>query len=149
MRLMRQPLTEPILLALVGGAASVIVAQSFPPLLVGAVQEMPMSPQVDLTPNLAISYICVPHLNGCRRGVRTRAGAPCDGARPRSGPKGGGSPVSCGLARSRLRNSLIVAQAAGCTVLLVAAGSLVRGLHRLTPRVQGQLRRMWFWYRLT
>jgi predicted permease len=128
MRLVRQLLTETILLALLGGTASVVVARWLPPLLVGAVPEMQMGPHVDLTPNFAIlTYAFLASL----------VAAVVCGLAPAlqamklelvSALKEEGSPVSHGLGRSRLRSSLIVAQVAGCTVLLVAAGLLVRGL---------------------
>jgi macrolide transport system ATP-binding/permease protein len=54
MRLIRQLLTKTILLALLDGAASVVVAKWLPPLLVHAVPEMPMSTHLDLSPNFAI-----------------------------------------------------------------------------------------------
>jgi macrolide transport system ATP-binding/permease protein len=130
MRLVRQLLTETVLLALLGGAASLIVVQWLPPLLVHAVPEMPMSPQANLTVNFAIlTYAFLASFVAAAVCGLTPALQATNLALV-SALKEEGSPVSHGLGRSRLSSSLIVAQVAGCTVLLVAAGLLVRGLRR-------------------
>jgi putative ABC transport system permease protein len=130
MRLVRQLLTETVLLALLGGAASVIVTRWVPPLLITAVPEMPMSPHVDLTPNLAI--LTYAFLASLVAAVACGLAPTLQASKPAivTTLKEKGTPLSAGLGRLRLRRWLIVAQIAGCSVLLVAAGLLVRGLHR-------------------
>jgi macrolide transport system ATP-binding/permease protein len=129
-RLIRQLLTETMMVALLGGVASVIVAQWLPPLLVHGFPEMPVSPYVKLTPDFVIltyaflatllaAVVCgfPPTLQGIKLQLA-------------SALKEKGNRASHGIGRARLRSLLIVAQISGCTVLLVAAGSLVRGLER-------------------
>ena len=119
-----------------------IVARWLPPLLVSAVPEKPMNPHVDLSPNWAIlaysllaslvaavGYGLAPALQATRSSLA-------------SALKDQGSPVPGRLGRSRLRSSLIMAQVAGCTVLLVVAGLLVRGCTVLSPRARASPRRM-------
>jgi putative ABC transport system permease protein len=98
---------------------------------------MPINPQVDLTPNFEIlTYTFLTSL---------LAAAVC-GLAPAlqatrldlvSALKEEGFPVSGRLGLSRMRNWLIVAQVAGCTVLLIAAGLLVRGLRRAQSNSPG------------
>jgi macrolide transport system ATP-binding/permease protein len=128
MRLMRQLLTETILLALLGGAASVIVAQWLPSLLAHSIPDLHTSSQVDLSVNSTIlayaflasliaALVCglAPALHATKLDLVLSL-------------KEEGLPLSSGRGRSRLRSLLIIAQVSGCTVLLVAAGLLARGL---------------------
>ena len=125
-RLLRQLLTEILLLAAIGGVASVLVVQWLPPLLVHAVPETPDIPHLNLSPNLAIlSYSFL---------VTLVAAAVC-GLVPalrstRSSVSSSSREISSAPARARLRNSLIVAQVAGSAALLVSAALLARGLNR-------------------
>ena len=128
-RLLRQLLTETLLLALLGGAASVLVADWLPPLLVHAVPETPDTLQANFAPNLAILAYAF---------VVTLIAAAISGLAPawraiglaRHSSSNGIAVISPRHSpRSRLRSSLIVIQVAGSAVLLVAAALLVRGLH--------------------
>ncbi|HLX00359.1 MAG TPA: ABC transporter permease [Candidatus Acidoferrales bacterium] len=141
MRLMRQLLTETILLALLGGAASVIVAQWLPSLLARSIPDLRLSAQVDLSMNLSIlayaflaslvaALVCglAPALQATKLDLVLSL-------------KEEGLPLSSGRGRTRLRSLLIIAQVAGCTVLLVAAGLLARGLRHAESAGPGFLTR--------
>ena len=130
MRLVRQLLTECILLAMFGGGAGLIVAEWLPSVLVSTVPEMPVSPHINLSLNFTILVYAF---------LASLVAAVMCGLAPALqstqlnlvwAPKEKGTPLARGSGRSRLRNSLSTAQVAGCAVLLVAAGLLVRGLHR-------------------
>ena len=54
LRLVRQLLSETILLAVFGGLAGLLVAVWLPPILIRGLPEMPLSPQVNLHPNFTI-----------------------------------------------------------------------------------------------
>ena len=130
MRLVRHLLTETLLLALMGGAAGLVVARWLPPLLVSAVPEMPVTgcAHIDLTPDLVI--LAYAFLASLLAAVACGLVPAFQATRLELVPalKEEGSAVSRGMGRSRLRSTLIVTQVAGCTVLLVMAGLLVRGL---------------------
>jgi predicted permease len=129
-RLMSQLLTETIMLALAGGTAGLFAAQWLPPLLIKTVvPEVPANPNVDLSTNLTILFytflaslvagiVCgfAPALQSTRLNLVLAL-------------KEEGTQTSRGLKSSRLRGLLSIAQMAGCSVLLIGAGLLVRGLH--------------------
>ncbi len=128
-RLMRQLLTESVLLALVGGAIGLLLALWGVDMLVtlGSVpraKEIGIDTQV-LGFTLLVSVLTgiffglAPALQSSRRAV---SGALKDIAR--------GS--SAGFGRSRLRGALVVAEVALAVVLLVGAGLMVRSFMRLT-----------------
>ncbi|HYL09107.1 MAG TPA: ABC transporter permease [Candidatus Acidoferrales bacterium] len=129
-RLVRQFLTETVLLALPGGAAGLMVASWLPPLLVHTIPEMPAAPQLNLTPDFTIvAYTFLASLMAA--GVAGLAPAlQATRLDVQAALKDEGAPMLRRLSRSRLRNALVAAQVAGCVVLLVGAGLLVRGLQR-------------------
>ena len=127
-RLVRQMLTESLVLAFLGGALGVLMAVSALPLLVRLV---PVSLPIAQTPALdfrvflfamaltfatGIGFGLIPALRVCRStgGTDLR-----DGAR-----SGGGR-------RERLRGALVIAEVAGSVVLLVSSGLLIRALWRI------------------
>lgn len=133
-RLVRQFLTETVLLAVPGGAAGLMIANWLPPLLVHTIPEMPAAPYLNLAPDFMIvaytflaSLIAAgaaglaPALQATRLDVQAAL-------------KDEGTPMMRRVSRSRLRSALVAAQVAGCTVLLVGAGLLARGL-RLAERL--------------
>jgi predicted permease len=134
-RLIRQLLTESVLLALMGGALGTFVSLlSFEALLRMAVAHLPagappfslhLSPDVRvlaysllLTVLTGIAFGLAPALQSSRADVNTSLKEENGDAAARSGRIG------------KLRNVLLSAQVAVCMILLLAAGLLLRGLYR-------------------
>ena len=127
-RLVRQMLTESLLLALAGGAIGILIAISALPLLVRLVPVyLPIAevPPVDLrvllfafllTVATGIGFGVIPALRVCGDKDAT-------GLRETSRAGGG--------RRERLRSALVIAEVAGSLVLLVSCGLLIRALWRI------------------
>jgi predicted permease len=127
-RLVRQLITESLIVALLGGALGVLVAVAAVPLLGRLIpMSMPLTdtPSVDL-PALLVAA-CLTVVTGLAFGVlpalRSSSTASFDALR--EGVRGGG------LRGVRTRSVLVVVEVAACVVLLVWAGLLMRALHRL------------------
>ena len=128
-RLVRQLLTESLMLALVGGAAGVGLAYFGIRFLVSAgPQGLPRLTQASLDPAvllfaLGITLLCgvlfglTPALRATRVDLQTAL---------REGGRGAG-----GMIRDRVRSTLIVGEIAVALVLLVSAGLLLRSAQRL------------------
>jgi putative ABC transport system permease protein len=128
-RLVRQLLTETLLLALGGGALGVAIAAATLPLLAGLVPPwlpVPAQPELDLrvlavaggaTLLAALLFGVVPSLRAC--------GA-IDPESLREGARAGS-----GAQRTRLRRAIVVAEVCISLVLLVSSGLLLRALGRL------------------
>jgi predicted permease len=130
LRLVRQLLTESVLLALLGGAAGLVVAFWSAPLLMSFAPptDMPirLAAQTD-TPLLAFTlalslatgvlFGLVPALQAAKLDLVTAI-------------KDDGASVASGYARSRLRDMLVGAQVAVSVMLLVCAGLFMRSLAR-------------------
>jgi predicted permease len=128
-RLVRQLLTESLLLALAGGALGVLIAASSVPVLARLVpQSLPIAeaPAMDfrilavalvLTFATGIAFGMLPALRACGQ-----AGA--------SGLQEG-SRAGVGGRRERTRSALVVAEVTASVVLLVACGLLLRALWRV------------------
>lgn len=128
-RLVRQLLTESLILALWGGAAGVFVASAAVPLLAQLVpNSLPIAqvPAVDyrvllfaalLTAVTGVGFGIVPVLRIC-------GGASGGGLRE-------GSRAGAGGRKERLRSALVIAEVTGCVVLLISSGLLIRALGRL------------------
>jgi putative ABC transport system permease protein len=126
-RLIRQLLTESLVLSLAGGVAGVALAIGSLPLLVRLVpNSLPVAamPAIDLrvlgfavalTIATGLSFGVVPALRASGRG---------DFAGLREGARGGGG-------RNRLRAALVVVEVAGCLVLLVSSGLFLRAIWRI------------------
>ncbi len=127
-RLVRQMLTESLMVALAGGALGLLLAYLALPLLVRLV---PVSLPIAATPPIdgrvlvfatlvtcvtGIGFGLVPALRGGRRGLIELH-------------EGGRSGI--GSRRDRLRSALVVSEVAGSIVLLVAFGLLTRALWRI------------------
>ncbi|MBZ5602924.1 MAG: ABC transporter permease [Acidobacteriia bacterium] len=124
-RLVRQMLTESLLLAITGGAIGVLLASLSLPLLVRLVPVyLPIAdvPPVDLRV-LAFAAI-VTIATGVGFGVlpALRVSSDSDTLRERGGTGG---------RKERLRSALVIAEVAGSVVLLVSCGLLVRALWRI------------------
>ncbi len=127
-RLIRQLLTESLLLAALGGAAGLLVAAAALPLLSRLVPEtLPLgqAPALDfrvlfvatvLTALTAVGFGVLPALRAGREGG-------FEGLR--EGARSGGGP------RQRLRATLVVAEVMASVVLLVSSGLLLRALWRI------------------
>jgi predicted permease len=128
-RLLRQLMTESLVLAACGGAAAMLVAAAVGPLLVRLVPtDLPIAelPPLDgrmlalaatLTLATGIGFGLLPSLR-VRRGADLHAF--------RQGLRGGP-----GAGAERLRSTLVVAEIAACVLLLVVSGLLVRALWRV------------------
>jgi len=124
-RLMRQLMTESLLLAGVGGALGIVVAIGAVPLLAQLVPAgLPISstPSVDLRVLVVAAALTV--ITGIVFGmapvVRASGSADLDGLRE-SARSGGGQ-------KERLRSALVIAEITASVVLLVSAGLLIRAL---------------------
>jgi len=127
-RLVRQLLTESLLLAALGGAVGVLLAFAGAPLLarlvpaslplhdVGAVDLRLLAFAALLTLATGLAFGVLPALRS--------SGA--DASRWREGPRGG-----LGGARERLRSTLVVAEVTAAVALVVVAGLLIQSLRRV------------------
>ena len=137
-RLVRQLLTESVLLGLLGGAAGLLVAG----LALQVVRTINPGniPRLDA---IALDGRCSPSRSPSRSSP-----ASCSAWRPRCAPRGSISTrrsrpaagirratAGCGSSRRRLRSLLVVAEVAISLMLLVGAGLLIRSFVRLQKRV--------------
>ncbi len=125
-RLIRQMLTESLVLALAGGAFGLLIAYSALPLLVRLVPvSLPIAkvPSMDL--RVVLFAVLITGLTGIVFGLvpalRVFGGQDATGLHE-SGRSGAGG------RRERLRSALVMAEVAGSVVLLVAFGLLTRAL---------------------
>lgn len=140
-RLVRQLMTESLLLAAVGGAIGIAVATVFVPLLARLVPStLPIaaSPSVDL--RVLMVAVGLTALTGLAFGLAPilRVGSSPDLDGLREGARAGGGQ------KERLRSALVVAEIVASVVLLVSAGLLIRALlnvQRIDPgfRTEGVL----------
>ena len=124
-RLIRQLMTESLLLALVGGALGVVLAVAAVPLLarlVPATLPIAESPSVDIRvlAFAGVATILTGMLFGLAPVMRAGGDANMDGLREGSRSGGGG--------KERLRSVLVVTEIVASVVLLVCAGLLIRAL---------------------
>ena len=127
-RLVRQLLTESLLLAIAGGAAGVMLAFAALPLLVRLVpNSLPIAEAPVIDARVLLSAACITLLTALGFGVLPALRA-CGGDLTglREGGRGG-----VGGRRERLRSALVIAEIAGTVVLLVTSGLLIRALWRL------------------
>jgi putative ABC transport system permease protein len=129
-RLMRQLLTESLLLALIGGALGVLIAFWSADFLV-ALSPISFPSFVKLT--LDTRVLCFSLLISVFTGVLFGLAPALQAAKPALNEvlKDSGRGVSGGLGRSRLLGSLVVSEIALALVLLVGAGLMIRSLQRL------------------
>jgi putative ABC transport system permease protein len=122
-RLVRQLLTESLLLAGLGGALGIAAANAALPLLVILVPtSLPMAnPRIDgrvllFAVAITVAFGVLPSLRACRNGA--------SGLRE-------GSRSGVGGRKERLRSALVVAEVSFSVALLIASGLLIRALWRL------------------
>jgi putative ABC transport system permease protein len=130
LRLLKQVLTESVLLALVGGAAGVLLALWGVELLkvIGA-QTVPRLREVNLDLNVLGVTLAIAVGTGIIFGLIPALAS----ARPEltEALKEGGRSSSQGARRNRLRNGLVIAEVAFALVLLSGAGLLMKSFARL------------------
>ncbi len=128
-RIVRQMLTESLLLALAGGVLGIAIARSALPLLARLV---PVSLPIAEVPSIDLRVLAFALLATCATGLafgvvpalRLSRRDDADGLRE-------GSRAGVGGRRERLRSGLVVAEVAGSIVLLVSCGLLIRALWRI------------------
>jgi putative ABC transport system permease protein len=130
LRLLRQLLTESVLLALIGGAVGVLLAVWGLDLLrtIGA-QTIPRLREINLdTTVLGLTFIV-----SVGTGILFGLMPALSSAKPEltEALKDGGRGVTSGARRNRLRNALVVAEVSLALVLLVGAGLLMKSFIRL------------------
>jgi putative ABC transport system permease protein len=127
-RLIRQMLTESLLIALAGGTLGVVIAVSALPLLVRLIPvSLPIAqlPTVDLRVlGFALLVTCATGIGfGVMPALRARRGGDLTGLR--DGARSGGG------RREWVRSVLVAAEVTGSVVLLVSAGLLIRALWKV------------------
>ena len=135
-RLMRQLLTESLLLALIGGALGVLAAYWSADVLV-AISPITFPSFVKLT--LDVRVLGFSLLISVLTGVFFGLAPALQAAKPMLNEvlKDSGRGTSGGLGRSRLLGSLVVSEIALALVLLVGAGLMIRSLQRLQAVAPG------------
>jgi predicted permease len=127
-RLVRQMLTESLVLAWLGGAVGVVLAIAALPLLVRLV---PVSLPIAQTPPIDLRVLLFAALVTCATGILFGV-VPAVRVCRASGLTGlVQNARSGGGRRERLRSALVVVEVAGSVVLLVSCGLLIRALWRV------------------
>jgi macrolide transport system ATP-binding/permease protein len=130
-RLLGQLLTENMLLSALGGLAGVVVMLCLTPVIIRVLPGLPSdSLPLDLAPNFTtLSFDLMATLTATLLfGVAPALQA--TGANLLTAMKEGGAAAGHSRRRTRLRDLLVIAQVAGCALLLGLAGLLARALHR-------------------
>ncbi|MET0620571.1 MAG: ABC transporter permease, partial [Thermoanaerobaculia bacterium] len=128
-RLLRQLLTESLLLALAGGALGVVLATAATPLLARLLPEsIPLMGAPSIDPRILLFAAALTTVTGVAFGVLPALRA-CGDARAESLAEG--ARAGSGRPAERLRSLLVVAEVAASVALLAAAGLLVRALWKL------------------
>jgi putative ABC transport system permease protein len=128
-RLVRQLLTESLILAACGGALGVALAAAATPLVARLV---PTALPIAETPAIDLRVLLFAAVTTCLTGIgfgvipALRACGDPDASGLREGSRGG-----VGGRRERLRSALVVAEVTVSVVLLVSSGLLIRALWRL------------------
>jgi putative ABC transport system permease protein len=129
-RVLRQMLTESVLLAVIGGLAGVVIAVWGLDLLtaIGS-KTVPRLREVSLDATVLAVTVLVSMVTGVLFGLAPALAS----AKPEltEALKEGGRGATSGLRRNRLRNALVIAEIALALVLLVGAGLLIKSFARL------------------
>jgi putative ABC transport system permease protein len=129
-RVLRQMLTESVILAIIGGLAGVVLAIWGLELLttIGS-KTVPRLREVNLDGTVLMASLLVSMVTGLFFGLAPALAS----AKPEltEALKEGGRGATSGLRRNRLRNTFVVAEIALALVLLVGAGLLIKSFIRL------------------
>ncbi len=127
-RLVRQILTESVVLAFAGGALGILLASWGTQLLLSAMPDaLPRLEGVGIDGRVILFTAAISFLTGLVFGILPAWKASSRGFAPgMAGPRGQG-----GVTSGRLRDAFVVAEIAVAMVLLVGAGLLLHGLWRL------------------
>jgi putative ABC transport system permease protein len=129
-RLVRQLLTESLLLSVVGGALGVVLATwALGPLLRLAPPEIPRLADTRIDPAVLLFTLAASTLTGILFGLVPAVQASRND--PQTALRESGNTATGGLERQRLRSALFVSEVALAFVLAVAAGLLLRSLKRV------------------
>ncbi len=127
-RLIRHLLAESLVLALLGGAAGLLLAYWTTGLLSGFQPPVPVPVEIDLSPDVrvlaftALATLATALIFGLAPALRATKPDIVAGLKE-------GGPTAGGRGRGRLQSGLVVAQVAISTVLLIGAGLFVRSLN--------------------
>jgi predicted permease len=127
-RLLRQSITESLVLATLGGSLGVVIAIVSVPLLARLVPStLPIAQSPSVDPRVLLFAAIVTAVTGIGFGVLPawRAASTADLGALRGGQRAGGA------RRERARSALVVAEVMASVVLLISAGLLMRALLRL------------------
>ena len=128
-RLIRQLVTESLLVSLVGGAIGLLLAAWVLDMLVGfAAKFTPRASEINIDVSVLLFTLAVSVLTGLAFGL-----IPAFSSEKNSmaALKESGGRTSAGTKRQRIRNALIVAQVAISFMLLIGAGLMLRSLVKL------------------
>ncbi len=127
-RLVRQILTESVVLSVAGGACGILLASWGTQLLLTAMPDaLPRLEGVGIDGRVVLFTAAISFLSGLVFGILPAWKASSRGFAPgMAGPRGQG-----GVTSGRLRDAFVVAEIAVAMVLLVGAGLLLHGLWRL------------------
>jgi putative ABC transport system permease protein len=129
-RLIRQLLTESLLLSAVGGALGIVLAWwALGPLLRLAPSEIPRLAETRIDPSVLLFTLAASTITGILFGLVPAVQASRND--PQTALRESGNTATGGFERQRLRSLLFVSEVALAFVLAVAAGLLVKSLQRV------------------
>src|SRR5262245_24552076 len=129
-RMMRQLLTESVLLSLLGGALGLALALcSFNAIVAALPAHMPRAAEIQIDRQVLVFTFAIAVMTGVIFGLVPALQA--SSLNPNEALKETGERGTGGFVRHRVRSLLVVTEVALALVLLVGAGLLIRSFHRL------------------